>query len=142
MKEILKKLNYRDYWRIAVINAEESFYEAVVWELKEVIIDREVDQRCPYEFMIFFVRNVSEVDQLSPTAFHNLTADGVLWFFYPKKTSEKYSPGLDRNHGWNSLNNAGFHGIRMVSIDNNWSGMRFRNIRFIKSKSERYPKQG
>jgi hypothetical protein len=140
MKELLNKLNYKDYSRIAVINAGENFSAGLEKELKDIIVDREVDQRCPYEFMIFFARSVSEVEHLAPIALHNLTADGVLWFCYPKKTSKLYSSGLERDHGWSSLNDAGFHGIRLVSLDDNWSAMRFRNIKFIKSASGRFNK--
>jgi len=141
MKELLNKLNYKAQLRIAVINAEQSFYKALARELKGVITDDDIDQRCPYEFMILFVKSAADVDMLAPVALHNLTADGVLWFCYPKKSSKKYSSNLERDKGWKALNEAGFYGIRMVSIDDNWSAMRFRNIRFIKSKSDRFPKQ-
>ncbi len=141
MKELLTKLNYKGQLRIAVINAEQSFYKAVAKELKGIITDDDIDQRCPYEFMIVFVKSIAEVDLLAPVALHNLTADGVLWFCYPKKSSKKYSSSLERDKGWKALNEAGFHGIRMVSVDDDWSAMRFRNIRFIKSKSDRFPKQ-
>ncbi len=140
MKELLSKLNYKGQLRIAVINAEKSFYAAVANELKGVITDDDIDQRCPYEFMIIFVKSVPDVEMLAPVALHNLTADGVLWFCYPRKSSKKSSAGLDRDRGWKALNDAGFYGIRMVSVDNEWSAMRFRNIRFIKSKSDRFPK--
>jgi hypothetical protein len=141
MKELLKKLNYKDQARIAVINAEEPFFKAVSKELKGVVTDNEIDQRCPYEFMILFVKTVSEVKNLTQIALHNLTADGVLWFCYPKKSSKKYSSDLERDKGWKALKEAGFYGIRMVAIDDDWSAMRFRNIRFIKSTSDRFPKQ-
>jgi hypothetical protein len=141
MKELLTKLNYKGQLRIAVINAEQSFYKAVAKELKGVITDDDIDQRCPYEFMIVFVKSIAEVDLLAPVALHNLTADGVLWFCYPKKSSKKYASNLERDKGWKALNEAGFYGIRMVSVDDDWSAMRFRNIRFIKSKSDRFPKQ-
>jgi hypothetical protein len=140
MKELLDKLNYKDYERIAVINAEPKFSRAISKELIGIIIDSEIDQRCPYNFMIVFVRSISEIDHLAPIALHNLTADGVLWFCYPKKTSRLYSTGLERDHGWNTLNDLGFYGIKMVAIDDDWSAMRFRNIKYIKSKSSRFPK--
>ncbi len=140
MKELLKKLNYREHKRIAVINAEESFFNDVAKTLKNIIIDKEIDQRCPYEFMIFFVTSVKDVNNLAPAALHNLSADGVLWFCYPKKSSKKYSSDLERDHGWNALNDAGLHGIRMVAIDADWSALRFRNVKYIKSTSERYKK--
>lgn len=138
MKYLLKKLNYKGQKRIAVINAEEVFLTELTKELNDIIIDREIDQRCPYEFIMIFAGSVAEVEHFAPIALHNLTADGILWFAYPKKTSEKYMTGPERDRGWKSLNDAGFHGIRMVSIDNDWSAMRFRNIKYIKSASGRF----
>jgi hypothetical protein len=137
MKDLLRKLNYKQYKRITLINAEESFKKALSEELPDVITDYEVDPRCPYEFMIIFVRTMADVERIAPVALHNLTADGILWFCYPKKTSRKYSSGLERDKGWKALNSAGFHGVRMVSIDDEWSALRFRNIKFIKSASQR-----
>jgi hypothetical protein len=141
MQDLLKKLNYKGQKRIAVVNGEENFAGGFAKVLKDVIIDSKIDQRCPYEFMILFVRSIAEVDQLAPIAFHNLTVDGILWFCYPKKTSKKYTSNLERDHGWKALNDAGFHGIKMVAIDDDWSAMRFRNIKFIKSTSGRSGKQ-
>jgi hypothetical protein len=138
MKDLLKKLNYKGHKRIAVILAEDFFLTEITKELADIIVDREIDQRCPYEFMMIFVRTVAEVEHFAPIALHNLTADGILWFCYPKKTSEKYTNGPERDRGWKSLNDAGFHGIRMVAIDEDWSAMRFRNVKYIKSASGRF----
>jgi hypothetical protein len=73
-------------------------------------------------------------------ALHNLMDDGVLWFCYPKKTSKKYSSDIDRDHGWKVLNDSGLYGIRMVAIDKDWSALRFRNKKYIKSTSNRFTK--
>jgi hypothetical protein len=141
MKKLLDKLNYKDYRRIAIINAEPKFLREVSKELIGIIIDSEIDQRCPYEFMILFVRSASEVNLLAPKALHNLIANGVLWLCYPKKSSKLFSTGLELNRGWSTLNNLGFYGIRMLSIDEDWSAIRFRNIKYIKSTSSRFPKK-
>jgi hypothetical protein len=133
MKELLCKLNYKGQERIALINAEEDFALSLANELRDVVIDKEIDPRYPYSFIILFVKSVSEVDHLTPMALHNLMADGILWFCYPKKTSKKYRTDLDRDHGWKSLNDSGLFGVRMVSIDDDWSAFRFRNAKFIKS---------
>lgn len=140
MKTILDKLNYKGQKRIAIINAEKSFIKALSKELKDIQTDIEIDQRYPYEFIILFVKSISEVEAIAPVALHNLLADGVLWFCYPKKTSKKYSSDIDRDHGWKALNDLGFYGIRLVAIDDDWSAMRFRNIKYIKSVSERFTK--
>jgi len=141
MEELLKKLNYREQKRIAVINAEQQFLRAISKKLKGVIIDSEIDPRCPYEFMIIFIRRAKEARYYAPLALHNLTADGILWLCNPKKSSRLFTSGPERDKGWNSLNNLGFYGVRIISVDENWSAMRFRNIKYIKSTSSKYPKK-
>jgi hypothetical protein len=140
MKDLLVKLNYKGQNRIALINADEDFKTALSNELRGVIIDNEIDPRFPYGFIMLFVRNSSEVEHYSPMVLHNLLADGILWFCYPKKSSKKYKSKIDRDHGWQSLNNSGLHGVRMISIDEDWSALRFRNVRYIKSSSGRFSK--
>jgi len=140
MKSLLTKLNYKVQKRISVINAEESFIRSISSELKDVIIDQEIDPRYPYEFIILFVTKVSELEFLAPMALHNLMADGVLWFCYPKKTSKKYSSYIDRYHGWKVLNDSRLYGVRLVTIDADWSALRFRNYKYIKSASDRFSK--
>jgi hypothetical protein len=140
MKNLLEKLNHKGNGRIAILNSEESFTASLLVEFSELTIDREIDPRFPYDFIFIFVRNQAEVETFTPIALHNLLCDGVLWFCYPKKSSKLFRADIDRDHGWQRLNDAGFHGIRMVSIDNDWSAIRFRNLKFIKSSSGRFAK--
>jgi hypothetical protein len=138
MDVLLTKLNYKGQQRIAVINAGEKFLSFLEKELEEVQIDKEIDQRFPYEFVIFFVQYVSKVELLAPIALHNLISDGILWFAYPKKTSKKISSDIDRDHGWQVLINLGFDKVRLIAINEDWVALRFRNVRFIKSTHNRF----
>jgi hypothetical protein len=140
MKNLLEKLNYKGQKRISVINADDAFLNLIVKEHNDIIIDQSIDPRYPYQFIIIFVKSASEVEMFAPVTIHNLMADGVLWFCYPKKTSKKYSSDIDRDHGWKVLNDSGLHGIRMVAIDEDWSALRFRNKKYIKSTSGRFEK--
>ena len=140
MKNLLDKLNFKGNDRIAVLNADESFTASLALEFRNIKIDREIDPRFPYNFIMIFVRSVAEVEIYSPIALHNLLCDGILWFCYPKKTSKRYRADIDRDHGWKVLTDAGFHGIRMVAIDADWSALRFRSIKFIKSTAGRFSK--
>jgi len=140
MKNLLDKLNYKGQNRIALINAGVKTFQTLSKELKDVQIDKEIDPRYPYGFMILFVKSVSEVEFFAPIALHNLLADGVLWFCYPKKSSKKYTSDLERDNVWKALNDFGFHGIRLVAVDEDWSAMRFRNVKYIKSYSARFKK--
>ena len=139
MNKMLEKLNYKGQLRIALLNAENSFLDSISHDLGSIIIDKEIDPRCPYNFILIFVKSISDVENTTPEVLHNLTADGVLWFCYPKKSSKKYKSDLTRDNGWKPLNDSGLYGIRMVSIDNDWSAMRFRNIKYIKSTGGRFP---
>jgi hypothetical protein len=138
MKKLIEKLNYKGQDRIALINADPNFALSIAEDLKDVLIDKEIDPRYPYSFIILFVKSIAEVEHLTPIALHNLMADGILWFCYPKKSSKKYKSDIDRDHGWKLLNDSGLNGIRMVTIDEDWSAMRFRNIKYIKSKHGRF----
>ncbi|NLJ43706.1 MAG: hypothetical protein GX431_08600, partial [Bacteroidales bacterium] len=107
MRTLLEKLNYKGQQRIALINAGKNFRLAFVKEIKGIQIDKEIDPRYPYDFMIIFAATSSEVDEFTPAAIHNLKVDGILWFCFPKKSSKNASPGLDRDHGWKALNDLG-----------------------------------
>ena len=141
MKTLLGKLNYKGQKRIVVMNAIEDLILASGDEFKDVQVDNDIDPRYPYEFMMIFVRKISDVRSIAPVALHNLTDDGVLWFCYQKKSSKKGSSDLDRDHGWKPLNDMDFYGMRMVSVNDEWSALRFRNIKYIKATSAMYPKQ-
>ncbi len=138
MNKLLEKLNYKGNNRIAVLNAENIFMENLSDALGEVTVDKVIDPRFPYEFIMIFVRTQAEIETFTSVALHNLLCDGLLWFCYPKKTSKKYKSSVDRDHGWQTLNDVGFHGIRLVSIDDDWSAMRFRSVKFIKSASGKF----
>jgi hypothetical protein len=138
MNSLLHKLNYKGQQRILILNADENVEKILSPDLQSVQIDREIDQKYPYDFMLLFVKSQTEVETFAPMAVHNLLANGILWFCYPKKSSKKYTANIDRDHGWKILNDTGFYGVRMVAIDENWSALRFRNTRFIKSTSARF----
>ena len=128
MKRLLEKLNYKGQPRIALLNADDKFRKRFAVALKDVVIDKEIDPRFPYNFIMIFVKTVGEVNQAAPAIIHNLSGDGALWFCFPKKTSENIKSGLSKDSGWKSLNDSGFQGKKIITIDDDWSALRFRHI--------------
>lgn len=102
MQKLLEKLNYKGNDRIALLNAEDNFTVTLSEELGNVTIDREIDPRFPYNFIIIFVTNISEIETFTPIALHNLLCNGVLWFCYPRRPQRNSAPiligTLDGNH--------------------------------------------
>jgi hypothetical protein len=136
MDDILKKLKYSKEERIALLNAPEEFRERIIGLLPEVQIDTEINARFLYEFMIAFTPGSVEVDKLGPACIHNLSDDGKLWMAYPKGTSRRFSTDINRDRGWNNVEAAGFRRVSQVAVDNDWSALRFRNVKYVKSGSK------
>lgn len=132
MDDILKKLKYGQQERIAVLNAPEEFRERISGLLPDCQIDNEINARYLYDFMISFTPGSADVEKLGPACIHNLSEDGKLWMVYPKGTSRRYKSDINRDHGWESVKGAGFRAVSQVAIDDDWSALRFRNLKYVK----------
>jgi hypothetical protein len=138
MATLREKLNYKDQQRIAILNSDEIMLNFLLNEFKDIRVDTSIDPRYPYEFMIVFSRFVCEVESLASGALHNLITDGTLWFAFPKRRSKRYSSDLDRDHGWEYIIDKGFDRVRLISLNDDWSALRFKNVRFIRSPHHRF----
>ena len=84
-------------------------------------------------FFLGFVTTQKEVDDLARVVAKKSVPDAVVWFAYPKGTSKKYTSDISRDTGIQALGEAGFEPVRMVAIDEDWTGKRFRRVAFIKN---------
>jgi hypothetical protein len=75
--------------------------------------------------VIAFVRCKADVQTVAPTMFSVVVDDGLLWFAYPKKSSAVKSD-LSRDSGWEPVFAGGFDSVAQISIDETWTGFRFR----------------
>jgi hypothetical protein len=133
MDDILKKLKYKNQVRIAVLNAPEEFCGRIGDLLPGVQIDTEVNARYLYEFMIAFTPASSDVEKIGPVCIHNLSDDGKLWMAYQKGKSGKGVTDVNRDRGWNIVEETGFRRVSQVAVDDKWSAVRFRNAKYVKS---------
>jgi hypothetical protein len=62
-----------------------------------------------------------------------LEEDGLLWMAYRKGKAAQQS-GLSRDAGWSVLEKAGWRAIRSVSIDEEWTGLRFRPAALVRTR--------
>jgi hypothetical protein len=75
----------------------------------------------------------AEVDAIAGSIANVAEGDAIIWFAYPKGSSKRYKSEINRDSGWQALGAAGFEGVRMVAIDEDWSAVRFRRVEFIKT---------
>jgi len=132
MPTIFEKLNLKDQPEILILNAPASF-EPELAALQGVTIQRAVQAVNKISFSLAFVSRQQEVNDLAAAIAPKVQGDAVIWFAYPKGTSKKFKCEFNRDTGWEMLRQAGFEGVRMVAIDEDWSALRFRRVEYIKS---------
>lgn len=131
MAGIFEKLNLKDQQEILVLRAPENFQPELA-RLPVLHIHRHIESVPRIGFLLAFVKQQSEVDALAVPVAARATGDATVWFAYPKSTSKKYRCDINRDTGWSALRAAGFDTVRSVSIDKNWTALRFRRKEYIK----------
>ncbi|HEU0300394.1 MAG TPA: hypothetical protein VFR37_13085 [Longimicrobium sp.] len=132
MTPLFNKLNLKGQKEIVVLNAPGSF-ERELDALEGVTIHRDAAGTGQVEFALAFVMTTAQLNAAAEAILPKAQGDAVVWFAYPKGTSKRYRCEFNRDSGWAPLGAAGFEGVRMVAIDEDWSALRFRRAEFIKA---------
>jgi len=131
MSDLFNKLNLKDEQVIFILNAPASF-SGEIDTLHDVEINRTVDSSSVIKFSLAFAEKKADLDKYSALVSEKAEGDAVLWFAYPKGSSKKYKSDFNRDTGWEVLMEAGFRPVRQVSIDEDWSALRFRRTEYVK----------
>ena len=136
MPTTFEKLNLKDHKEIVILNAPESF-EPEIASLDAVSVVRKLKARMKVHFLLAFVLKQNEVDAIAAQVIEYAVGDAIVWFAYPKGTSKKYKCDFNRDSGWDVLRGAGWDTVRAVAIDEDWSGIRFRRVEYIRNSIRR-----
>jgi hypothetical protein len=134
MTALWDKLNFKEGQETVVVNAPKSF-AAVLKALPRSRVQEHISAIKELTFVLVFVERRSELDKLSAAVIAKASGDAVLWFAYPKGTSKTLACDFNRDSGWDVLRASGFDTVRQVSIDEDWSALRFRRTEFINRRS-------
>ena len=130
--DVWGKLNLKDQKEIVVVNAPSSF-EPSLRALEGVAVKRKPSDAKQIAFFLAFATTRKDVDTLAKVVASKTLPDAVVWVAYPKATSKRYTSEISRDAGNEALGEAGFEPVRMVAIDEDWTGKRFRRVAFIKN---------
>jgi hypothetical protein len=133
MATLFEKLQLKNHQEILVLHAPESF-EKELSRLPVMHIHRHIESIAEIRFSIAFVSRQSEVDCIVEKIAARAKGDAAVWFAYPKGTSKKYKCDFNRDTGWDALKASGFDCVRSIAIDEDWTGLRFRRVEYIKSR--------
>lgn len=136
MTPLFKKLNLGTCNTILVLNAPATF-DLELSYLEPITVLREVNTKVNVPFSIGFAMTQSECDRISMTIATVADGDSLVWLAYPKSSSRKYKCDFNRDTGWTVIGKAGFEPVRQVSIDEDWSALRFRRTEYIQRLTRR-----
>lgn len=132
MDPLFKKLNYKDQEKIFILNAPDSFRENIKSISSYTAVKEKIGNTKSIDFAMAFVMNQKELDKAADKILPKAAEDAIIWFCYPKKSSKRYTCDFNRDTGWAKLGEYGYEGVRMVAIDQDWSALRFRQVKHIK----------
>lgn len=136
MNAVLKKLQLKDQSKpILILNASEEYCEIISgFDAK---VDTEIKDE-KYHFVQFFGKSMAELKDLAVKAVSVVEEDGLLWLCYPKKSSKKYKgPDCSRDVVIYIFQDEGYEPVRQISIDDDWSALRFRQVDKIKTMNRK-----
>lgn len=129
--ELMKKLQLSHGTTALVLQPPNQEYVEEL-ELGEEVTVYDKSKAGTYDFVQLFAKDIADLEEHAPEALEAVKRDGLLWICYPKGTSKQKSD-LNRDRGWKSINEKGWEGIALISIDDTWSAMRLRPRDLIKS---------
>lgn len=129
MTGLFQKLNLKKIDRVVLLD-QPADVKLPLDELVGVEVSREPVGEI--EFVLAFAPMKADVVRLTGQIAPLLTPDAIVWFAYPKGSSKRYRSDYNRDSGWESLGAAGLEPVRQVSIDEDWSALRFRRADKIK----------
>lgn len=122
-KSTADKLLLKPGRSLKLINAPDGFIE-VLGELPAFAKVVELSE--PADVVQLFINSYADLESQLSSAYQLLQPNSIFWICYPKK-SGSIKTDIDRDilYEYASLRN--LKGIGMISLDDNWSAMRFKN---------------
>src|SRR5258708_35415065 len=122
MNPILKKLFFKGQSPVLLLKAPSKFKKTA----KDFGVPLHHIAKGKYGFALAFVKSMADGEKLAKTVGKALEEDAVLWVAYPKGTSKKYKSDYNRDSGHALMAEHGLDGVSLVSLDDDWSAMRFK----------------
>jgi hypothetical protein len=124
-KSTAKKLFIKGDHTVLLINAPKN-YQALFGELP---LDAKLVTKAsaPVDAIYFFADSRKDLEMHLAQLKRRLKPDGLLWIMYHKGTSKvKTDINRDTLHAY--ALSSGWNGVMLISIDEDWSAMRFKSI--------------
>lgn len=133
MHPLLKKLQYKGQAEIHVLGAPPELAKTLGELAREVVVVTDPKSKKALEIGLFFVPSRADAAAVAKPVVGRAGPASVLWFAYPKKTSKRYAADITRDDGWQPMHDLGYRPVSLVSLDDDWSALRFRPTDVVKA---------
>ncbi|MDW3194143.1 MAG: YdeI/OmpD-associated family protein [Cytophagales bacterium] len=124
---LVQKLQIKDLQHFFVVNCPEDLTEA----LKEEGLEQQVSfNDYKQGGVLLFIRHKAELGAMISGFIQDPSSDNH-WVAFPKRSS-KIPTDMGRDHGWDQFISANWIAVRQVSINEQWSTLRFRPRAVVK----------
>ena len=86
----------------------------------------------PCSGALVFCRGPDDVEAWAGKAIAAGGEDGLVWFAFPKGEAGR-AAGIGRDAGWAALERLGWRGVRVISLDEDWTAKRCREASKVKA---------
>jgi len=137
MENLQIKLNYKNGMTLYVMNEPEMFNNFIEL-LPKNSVRKVISPNDKIEFIIVFATAKADLEKMVQVFVPLLEGDAIVWISYPKGTSKKYKCDFNRDTSGEILSPYNMLPVRQISIDEDWSTLRFRKVEFIKSITRKF----
>ena len=127
---LINKLQIKSRAKLWLVNVPDEVAEALTAS-GEIAT---VKTGAAFDGVIAYCESPADVAKVFPSILRSLPPDGLLWFAYRKGAAAKAS-GLSRDAGWGPVEAANWRPVRSIAIDDNWTGLRFKPVDLVSSKT-------
>ncbi|MGH7739273.1 MAG: hypothetical protein ACREL1_03910 [bacterium] len=124
MNPILRKLFFRGQSPILLLGVPGEFKKTV----KNFGVPIHSQAKGQYDFILAFVKSLAEGEQTAKILKTAAAENAVIWVGYPKGTSSKYKSDYNRDAGHALMAQHDLDGVSLISLDADWSAMRFKIV--------------
>jgi len=133
MDPIFTKLNYKERQVIVVLQSPQVFDALLKTLPAGILVRKEVQPEDEIEFVLVFTTRRDELEIMAKRIAPCLKGDAIFWLAYPKGSSKKYTCDFNRDTSWEIMAPFNLIPVRQISINDDWSALRFRKPEYIKS---------
>ena len=122
-QQLIKKLLLKPGMVGAIVNSPGNFLN----EFRELASENDIQEKVSSgsNWVLIFVKSREDVDGVGVRSLQEVNPDVIFWFAYPKKSSG-IETDVTRDNGWQALDELGWKGVSMISINDTWSAFRVR----------------